>query len=236
MFKHSSTLFGCRPTSLLTNSPHPPKINNKTCERCWKWSQLYTRIFFNYLFVLFLLISPKEAPCSTLAWKWDPMGVNRGTTNFQGGTYYQMSPPPTILGLYDHWNEDPFLCELSACVDLPPPPPPPYQRGWWCTMGTPTLCLENWPKNCEVGEKTCRSPPPPPPPAHQLFSDLCNFRGWRVPPPPLPCMCLVISIFIIIVILSKNIMSYHHGNGALFNNCIMSKKLNCTECDFQQSW
>ena len=44
-----------------------------------------------------------------------------------------------------------------------PPPPPPFgsedlfffacQRGWWCTIGTPTLSLENWPQ--KVLESPC---------------------------------------------------------------------------------
>ena len=51
-----------------------------------------------------------------------------------------------------------------------------------------------WEKIVEVEKKKMchESPPPPPPPAHQLFQDLCDFRGWRrqlrgiLPPPPPP--------------------------------------------------
>ena len=73
----------------------------------------------------------------------------------------------------------------------PPPPPPTHQlfltcatfgggglfflflffachRGLWCTIGTPTLCLENWAKNVESEKNKCRSPPPPPPPPIEL--------------------------------------------------------------------
>ena len=57
-----------------------------------------------------------------------------------------------------NWHEDPCYM-LSVVVD------PPlisfffsssffaYQTGMWCTMGTPTLCLENWAKNVDVGKK-----------------------------------------------------------------------------------
>ena len=47
-----------------------------------------------------------------------------------GGGYGGSTPPPL-------WIRKLFF--FFAC-----------KRGWWCTMGTPTLCLENWPKNVEV--------------------------------------------------------------------------------------
>ena len=118
------------------------------------------------------------------------MGVNRGWGPFFLRLFLNLvrevgdiisngstPPPPTILELYPYslkWGPS-FSPSFLSC-----------QRGWWYTMGTPTLCLENWPKNVEVAKKKCRS--------HQLFSDLGDFRGWRrtdekqlcVPPPPPP--------------------------------------------------
>ena len=32
------------------------------------------------------------------------------------------------------------------------------QKGLWCTLGTPTLCLENWAKHVESEKKKCPSP------------------------------------------------------------------------------
>ena len=37
------------------------------------------------------------------------------------------------------------------------------QIGWWCTIGTPTPILENWPKIFEDEKKSVGVPPPPPP-------------------------------------------------------------------------
>ena len=55
--------------------------------------------------------------------------------------------------------------------------------------GTPTLCLENWPENFEVGNKSVRVPPPPPPspsPAPSAFSSWCGIdhetpTPWKNP-------------------------------------------------------
>ena len=78
------------------------------------------------------------------------MGVNRGTGGdtppsqiFKGGHNIKC-PLPTVLRLYDYslklWTFFFFFFFLLV-------------REVWCRMGTPTLCLENWPKNVEVGEE-----------------------------------------------------------------------------------
>ena len=55
------------------------------------------------------------------------------------------------------------------------------QRGWWCTMYTPTPCLENWPNNFEAKKKVTESPPPTP--AGKWFGPRIFF--FFNPPPPL---------------------------------------------------
>ena len=111
----------------------------------------------------------------------NPGGGNRGTCFppphfFEGGGHNQMSPPPPPLFLgwmIINWNEDPFYMFSDvmnlfffAC-----------QKGLWCRMGTPILCLDNWAKNVESKKKKCWILPPPH--AHQLFWELCDSWGWR---------------------------------------------------------
>ena len=100
-------------------------------------------------------------------------------TNFQGGgdIISNVPPPPTILGLYDyslkwgpffHVSSPPALCGLFFCVCL-------SERLVICTMGTPTLCLENWPQIFEV-----RAPPPPPLSAFFGLARLSRLAaGWK---------------------------------------------------------
>ena len=109
---------------------------------------------------------------------------------FKGAHNIKCPPPPTILGLYDYslkWGPF-FSCELSAGAVWPILPPPPLfslVREVGDLRWVPLLCV--WkietPKFWSV-----RVPPPPLPPAHQLFSDLRDFRGWLRTPTKKLCV------------------------------------------------
>ena len=88
--------------------------------------------------------------------------------------YSYANSPNTIGNYIDCATNTGTLCTWNqACMQggggwrfvfLVPPPPPlesdiffsfffACQRGWWCTMGTPTPSLENWLKHFEEGKK-----------------------------------------------------------------------------------
>ena len=118
---------------------------------------------------------------SWAARKWRPLPL------FSCHNFVTMIPEYATAGAYaGGWG--------YMRVQTPPPPPPgsdffffllllcACQRGWWCTMGTPALCLESWPKKiCGQKKKSVRVSPPT---AHHLF------QAWRgidhEPPPPPP--------------------------------------------------
>ena len=139
----------------------------------------------------FFAFRGRNRPCNCFPVSWTLMG---------GGGQGAHVPPPQIfkggggghiyqfMSPHDFWVVWLFIeirmvrpfysCELSGARCVSPPPPPPFcfacQRGWWCTVGTPPLCLENF----EVGIFFWIPPPPPPAhPSHQLFPGLRD--SWR---------------------------------------------------------
>ena len=101
-----------------------------------------------------------------------------------GGGNIKCPPPPTILGLYMYdyslkwgpcfWHP----CEVSGAVRIFF-----FFFFFWVVRevgDVPDLCLENGPKNFEVGKKKCRShppPPPPPPPPVSFFRTCATFEA-----------------------------------------------------------
>ena len=59
-------------------------------------------------------------------------------------------PPPHDLGVWWSLTEMRtfFTCSPALWTFFFSSSPLSCQRGLWCTMGTPTLCLENWAKKC----------------------------------------------------------------------------------------
>ena len=136
--------------------------------------------------------------CLSQAWAQIRGGGGTGNMSphyFEGGGHNikclsPPPPPPLFLGwMIINWNEDPFYM-FSDVVDFFFSFFFACQKGLWCTMGTPTLCLENWAKMLSRKKSVGVSPPPPPPPLIGFFWTCATFRGWRPflffysPPPP----------------------------------------------------
>ena len=55
------------------------------------------------------------------------------------------------------------------------------QRGWWCTMFTPTPCLEDWPQNFETKKKKKTNKIMEPPPPISFFRPGAKPSPWKNP-------------------------------------------------------
>ena len=86
------------------------------------------------------------------------------------------------------------------------------QRGWWCTMDTPTPCMENWPKM--LRPKKWRSPPPP---LGAASWHACNVT----PPPPPPLKKMLCTLLVQVTYSFEQLYRKRRGAQWLFADCVI---------------